>query len=613
LLPVNNKIIALTFGVVVLLLPYNYLKPALLAGTSRPEIDLAGNWEVCVNAQTPELCTSWKVANLPHDNLKSESGYVVFKRSFPTAPQCAEGGCSLVLKDPGGPSKVELNGQVVHNTLNDAQLKKYTHQFRVNARLYKGMLTENNSVVVTTYIFSKTTIGTQYSPFAIMESETADRLNDSIHVYHSALPFIISLLYLCVYAAYVFARNLLHHRPKNDSSFIFFCLSEFLWMIMTSQMITKDVDYALGICVHFFIRTLKDFGFSSVARFGRNDRTIEWRVTTCLYVSALLAYPSICLAHFLGIAFADHRSLYSTVFAVATFQLPLMVWPHILALRNLIALPKRFRIAVCTVLTVTLAMDIGDQFIFRGLWNHPYFYRLYPAILLFIFGSFFFGKLYGIYSREKRWVRVKDFSQQIAHDIRAPLAALNSLKDEIFFDQSNLEILKISTNRIGQVVNSLVNSPTSRQFQSHISHLDLKANIEQMIKTFAHISGIQLDIYSLVHDQGCKLSFSDLVTLVSGISNLIQNSIDASESSPRVSVTLEVVQKFYLISVKDKGRGFSKEYLSQFGEYLRSTKLDGNGLALNKLCEVIDAADGSVVARNDNIGANVTVRIPLVG
>ena len=94
------------------------------------------------------------------------------------------------------------------------------------------------------------------------------------------------------------------------------------------------------------------------------------------------------------------------------------------------------------------------------------------------------------------------------------------------------------------------------------------------------------------------------------IYNVLDNALEASPNW--VSLTLEREADYLVISVIDRGSGFTAEMLESFGKPYRSTKQrPGRGLGLFLVVNVVRKLGGSVTASNTPVGgACVKIVLP---
>ncbi|MCI5072243.1 HAMP domain-containing histidine kinase [bacterium] len=188
-------------------------------------------------------------------------------------------------------------------------------------------------------------------------------------------------------------------------------------------------------------------------------------------------------------------------------------------------------------------------------------------------------------------------AQQIAHDIRSPLTALNVvMKDLASLPENSRVLLRSSIQRIQDIANNLVSQSSDiLKDEENLEENNLESSLllpileeivsekRYQLRSKAGVS-ITLDgekAYGLF----AKINDSSLKRI---ISNLINNSVEAFEQSGEVVVTVSDNEKNnneVLLSIKDNGKGISKDILpklaqrgASFGK--ENDKESGSGLGL---------------------------------
>lgn len=180
-----------------------------------------------------------------------------------------------------------------------------------------------------------------------------------------------------------------------------------------------------------------------------------------------------------------------------------------------------------------------------------------------------------------------DLAKQLAHDIRSPLAALNSL----FEDEQNLnrKILKNSINRINDISNKLL-----KQTQQDLIKLPTYHSVSLIIQEIIEekLAGnrdqkIIINFESLKSDEG----FFEQSEFKRIISNLLNNSIEAS-NEPIIDIKISRENENIIIRIKDNGNGIPNIILENIGKKSITTKKDGNGLGLTHAIALINEWEG---------------------
>ena len=87
------------------------------------------------------------------------------------------------------------------------------------------------------------------------------------------------------------------------------------------------------------------------------------------------------------------------------------------------------------------------------------------------------------------------------------------------------------------------------------------------------------------------------------LENLVRNGVDAIEGSGVVKIETDVVDRFFVIRVKDTGRGIPPEIQARLFEPFFTTKADGTGMGLAICRSIIEAHDGRISGASSENGA----------
>lgn len=207
-----------------------------------------------------------------------------------------------------------------------------------------------------------------------------------------------------------------------------------------------------------------------------------------------------------------------------------------------------------------------------------------------------------------------NLSRQVAHDIRSPLAALDSLVESFArLPESERIIARNAINRIRDIANNLLSNNSHCVDQKQKYPYLVRALVEAIIseKRQAYQSSNKVDLIL----RSCPIeifSTNDPVALKRILSNLINNSFDAIKDIGKIVIEIIDSDDYFLIKVRDTGCGISPEILPQLME-LGSThnKVNGNGLGLYYASQTIKKMGGEI-SINSKVGefTEATVRLP---
>jgi two-component system sensor histidine kinase FlrB len=207
----------------------------------------------------------------------------------------------------------------------------------------------------------------------------------------------------------------------------------------------------------------------------------------------------------------------------------------------------------------------------------------------------------------------------LAHQIKTPLAT-TILYAQLLLNKSIPQakidnyILKVNErlHNLNQIIDSLmilvkgVTPPANK-----LAIKQIKEDLLQYIKD----KKIYVDFECLLFDTilAEKYINCDAKTLVSGIGNLINNSIEATTGLAKILILFATEEGWLTILVSDKGPGMTEYYKKNLFEPFVSTKTTGTGLGLSILQLIVKSYHGKVAIESDSsYGTKVTIKFKLL-
>lgn len=227
-------------------------------------------------------------------------------------------------------------------------------------------------------------------------------------------------------------------------------------------------------------------------------------------------------------------------------------------------------------------------------------------------------------SLSKEEVLRKQFTADLAHELRTPLATLRSqieaYQDGIWeptpkrLQQSHDELM-----RLVRLVNELEKLLAAENPQIKLQKKDIEAgkmitHIENQFDPLFREKGVQLNVSKSTTEYWFK---ADRDRVVQILTNIVNNALQYTPSGKRVEIS--IVEKEHLIgfSVKDEGIGIREEdvpfLFERFyrGEKSRDRKTGGMGIGLSIVKALVDAHKGVIKIESKlNTGTTVTVLFP---
>ena len=219
-------------------------------------------------------------------------------------------------------------------------------------------------------------------------------------------------------------------------------------------------------------------------------------------------------------------------------------------------------------------------------------------------------------TRQEALAEVGKFSMMIAHEVKNPLAIIKSsldmLKKDMNIPADNL-LLNYTEEELARL-NTLIESflMFSRPTKPRLVYADLNQVVEQVVTGFKlqyDSNGLRLN-HRIPREECIALVDADLFSRV--LSNIIRNACDASMDKGVIDIEVKIDPLFWMVFVRDYGKGINKESLAKLFEPFYTTKAKGTGLGLAFAEQVVKAHGGTITARNHELmGAVFCVKIPL--
>ena len=230
---------------------------------------------------------------------------------------------------------------------------------------------------------------------------------------------------------------------------------------------------------------------------------------------------------------------------------------------------------------------------------------------------------------QQRTNRAETFSNDLAHEIRNPLASLKSaseLLDKTTEKNESEKLLKIinhDAERIERLITDYSQmlkdeASLSREKMSKINLIDI---INSVVEDFKHDltnqnKKIEINILNKVSTKNGYYIFGIGNRLEQVIANLLDNSISFSQNNQKIDISLEETSNNILIIIKDEGPGFSETSTQKIFKRFYSNRPTSfgkhSGLGLNIVKNIVELHKGKIAAFNriDTKGAQLEVLLP---
>ncbi len=230
---------------------------------------------------------------------------------------------------------------------------------------------------------------------------------------------------------------------------------------------------------------------------------------------------------------------------------------------------------------------------------------------------------------QKRTARAETFSNDLAHEIRNPLASLKSASELLDKTTNKIEsekLLKIinhDAERIERLITdySQMLKDEASWSREKMSKIDITEVITNVVDDFKQDlknqnKKISINIKKKILSKNGHFILGIENRLEQVIANLLDNSISFSEENKKIEIEIEETSKNLVILIKDQGPGFSETSPQKIFKrfYSNRPKSFGkhSGLGLNIVKNIVELHEGTISASNrvNKGGAQVEVLLP---
>ena len=230
---------------------------------------------------------------------------------------------------------------------------------------------------------------------------------------------------------------------------------------------------------------------------------------------------------------------------------------------------------------------------------------------------------------QKRISHAENFSTDLVHEIRNPLASLKSAS-EILHDTNDIaqrvkliDILSHDVQRIERLITdySQMLKDEVALSKEKIRKLDIEPIIKSVVDDFNNIYKLKRGIkISYENDGKTKYFINGIENRIEQIiANLLENAISFSENNKDVTVKVSRLKNNkVVINVLDEGQGFREKDTDKIFKRFYSNRPDKfgqhSGLGLNIVKNLVELHNATIKASNrvDQKGANMEIIFPQI-
>ncbi|WP_194841292.1 ATP-binding protein [Salinibacillus xinjiangensis] len=211
---------------------------------------------------------------------------------------------------------------------------------------------------------------------------------------------------------------------------------------------------------------------------------------------------------------------------------------------------------------------------------------------------------------------VSQLAATVTHEVKNPLTTvkgfLQILRDKSYIEDKDKEYIKISIEELVRAEYMIQNylslsKPNSRKYEV-IDLSNLLKDLASIMATYAIKTKVHV-ITSIKDDlqiSGFKYEVQQVLL------NVFKNAVESMENGGELRVWAEEKEQFVEVTIKDEGKGISKEDLKKIGTPYFTTKKKGTGLGLSVSFEIVKRMGGNIQIESEvGKGTTMTVQFPI--
>lgn len=213
--------------------------------------------------------------------------------------------------------------------------------------------------------------------------------------------------------------------------------------------------------------------------------------------------------------------------------------------------------------------------------------------------------------------RQKDFSSNVAHELRTPIAVMKSqidlFKEKNKDDQTQrlVRVMEANVDKLNSLVDAILSLRKKAEAQCHL--VDLDGLIDEIILDLEDKAD-NMDVKIFYEESGLDLMTDDSL-LQRLIYNIVDNAIKYNIEGGSVDISTKNLGDFIEISIKDTGIGIGEadqeRIYDLFYQVDPSRGVEGFGIGLSLSKTIADILKAKIIIReNEPKGSNFIIKIP---
>lgn len=221
--------------------------------------------------------------------------------------------------------------------------------------------------------------------------------------------------------------------------------------------------------------------------------------------------------------------------------------------------------------------------------------------------------------RNEKLSAMGELASGVAHEIRNPINAIGMIAQRLnkeFASTTNQEeytsitqLLRTEVNRINKIITQFLSY--AKPIELNLKPVDIKSLFDEVYHLFED-QAKQKGISFIKSYRDSIMVNLDHDLIKQTLMNLVQNSIDATNSDGQIKFGYSKSKSDLIIEISDNGEGIPDEKQKKIFDLYFTTKKEGNGLGLSISQKIISQHHGTIsFASTLNRGTTFKINLPL--
>jgi signal transduction histidine kinase len=219
---------------------------------------------------------------------------------------------------------------------------------------------------------------------------------------------------------------------------------------------------------------------------------------------------------------------------------------------------------------------------------------------------------------EEKSVALEKMMDEVAHEIRNPLVSIGGFAKRVYDrlpendpNKKYLEMIMDEVSKLENMVKLLIELKTMTV--CYLGNTDINEVITEALALYEDEFAAKGVVVKTQLLNNLPLISGDKEQLKTAVSNLIKNSIEAMQESPKIlTITTSVSDGRMIIEVTDTGKGIPKDKLKSIFHPFYTSKIYGPGLGLTFTLKIVQQHGGTISVESEpGKGTTFTIRLPI--